>query len=186
MRKIHFYERYMIPIYKIPEVESNSLTYEECEYIKQSALPKLSDAGLSLDKFIDKTIRNADECTLDVDDPKISEIMNRCTEHPKRCEGLRVVRYKRGGLYKPHQDAHETYKNNRVHTFIFALNDDYEGGETIFPNIKKSFKLKMGDALSFDTLDSWGGITDDALHGGEPVTSGEKWIAIIWERQFDI
>ena len=176
----------MIPIYKFPTVESNSLTDEECEYIKNTALPHLEAAGVGIDKDIDFTARDARECTLEMCDPKIAEIVNRYTDHPERCESLRVVHYKKGGLYKPHQDSHEEYENNRVHTFIFALNDDYEGGETIFPNLKKSFKLKKGDVLSFDTLDSWGGITEDALHGGEPVTSGEKWIAVIWERQFKI
>lgn len=176
----------MIPIYKFPIVVPNSLTDEECEYIKRMALPHLEVAALGVDKDINSYMRDGRECTLKMCDPKIAEIVNRYTEHPERCESLRVVHYKKGGLYKPHQDGHEDYKNNRVHTFIFALNDDYEGGETIFPNLKKIFKLKKGDALSFDTLDSWGGITDDALHGGEPVTSGEKWIAIIWERQFKI
>lgn len=175
---------FMIPIYKFPTVESNSLTDEECEYIKNMALPHLEEAGVGIVKYIDFTMRDARECTLEMCDPKIAEIVNRYTDHPERCEGLRVVHYKKGGLFKVHQDSHKEHENDRVHTFIFALNDDYEGGETIFPNLKKSFKLKKGDALSFDTLDSWGGITEDALHGGEPVTSGEKWIAIIWERQF--
>ena len=97
-----------------------------------------------IDRSIDSYIRDGRECTLEMCDPKIAEIVNRYTEHPERCESLRVVHYKKGGLYKPHQDGSEDYKNNRVHTFIFALNDDYEGGETIFPNLKKIFKSSHG------------------------------------------
>ena len=71
-------------------------------------------------------------------------------------------------------------KNKRVHTFILALNDEYEGGETSFPNIKEKYKLRAGDALFFDTLDNYGLDTSDALHGGQPVKSGEKWVCNLW------
>jgi hypothetical protein len=74
-------------------------------------------------------------------------------------------------------------KNSRLYTFILALTDDYDGGETEFPNINKSFKLKAGDALFFNTLDNYGLDTSRALHGGKPVKSGEKWICNLWVRQ---
>jgi len=56
------------------------------------------------------------------------------------------------------------------------LNDEYEGGETYFPILDKTYRLRKGDVLSFDTLDSWGRVPYKAMHGGAPVTRGEKWI----------
>ena len=59
------------------------------------------------------------------------------TDRPlHNCEDLQVLRYKPGGFYKPHQDTFSDDKNKRMYTFIIALNDEYEGGETEFPNIK--------------------------------------------------
>jgi predicted 2-oxoglutarate/Fe(II)-dependent dioxygenase YbiX len=114
--------------------------------------------------------------------------MMRCLKHTDRpfqnCEKLQILRYKSGGYYKPHQDAFENDSNMRLYTFILALNDDYEGGETVFPNLGKEYKLKAGDALFFDTLDNYECMTSKALHGGKPVKSGEKWICNLWVRKY--
>jgi prolyl 4-hydroxylase len=74
--------------------------------------------------------------------------------------------------------------NKRIHTFILALNDTYDGGETHFPNLNTSYKLNAGDALFFDTLNIFGWMTSKALHGGLPVKSGEKWICNLWIREY--
>ena len=114
--------------------------------------------------------------------------MERClkyTDRPIRnCEKLQVVRYRAGGHYKPHQDAFKDDENMRLYTFILALNDDYTGGETVFPNLNKAYKLKAGDALFFDTVNNYNFITSKALHGGNPVKSGDKWICNLWVRKY--
>ena len=70
--------------------------------------------------------------------------------------------------------------NPRLYTFILALNDGYDGGETEFQNLDKSFRLKAGDMLFFETLDNYELMTSKALHGGKPVKNGEKWICNLW------
>jgi len=45
--------------------------------------------------------------------------------------------------------------NKRLYTIMIALNDDYEGGETIFPLLNKSYKLSKGDAIFFHTVDTY-------------------------------
>ena len=97
---------------------------------------------------------------------------------------MQVLRYTPGGHYAPHQDILENETNPRMYTFIFALNDDYEGGETEFPKIGKKFKLEKGDVLFFDTLDNYELDTSKALHGGRPVKSGEKWVCNLWVHKF--
>ena len=71
-----------------------------------------------------------------------------------------------------------------MYTFILALNDGYRGGETTFPNLNKSYKLNAGDVLFFDTLDNYNFITSKALHGGQPVKSGEKWVCNLWVHKY--
>jgi prolyl 4-hydroxylase len=73
-----------------------------------------------------------------------------------------------------------------VYTFILCLNDDYEGGETNFPNLNKKYKLTKGDLLHFNTLNIWNMETKFALHGGEPVSKGEKWICNVWVHKYPV
>jgi len=171
------------PKYKNPEVIRGALTDEECEYVKKRAKPLLKKSTLADDKHIDTDVRDSETAWLGPEDPRIREIFLRFMNEPDNCERVQVVRYESGGFYKPHQDAHSGHINMRKHTFIFALNDEYEGGVTSFPVLGKSYRMRKGDALSFDTLDSWGRIPKKAMHGGEPVESGEKWIANLWSRQ---
>ena len=70
----------------------------------------------------------------------------------------------------------------RLLTVLFYLNDDFEGGETIFPKINKVVKPQKGKAVIFRNVDNDGVIISQAVHGGEPVKNGEKWIANKWIR----
>jgi prolyl 4-hydroxylase len=174
---------YLVPTYQKPRVIPNFISDEEIEHIKKEANSKLSTSTIDENKTIDKTVRNSDTAWLDLEDPIINKIAERCvslTDRPlKNCEKLQVLRYRPGGFYKPHQDTFID-GNKRMYTFILALNDDYEEGETVFPNISKKYKLNKGDALFFHTLDNYELLTSKALHGGRPVKSGEKWICNLW------
>jgi prolyl 4-hydroxylase len=144
------------PKYKSPEVIRGVITDEECEYIKSMAKEKLKPSTIG-DEFVeDEEIRKSETAWLDPDDHHIQSIIAKCVDDVTLCENLQVVRYTPGGFFKPHQDADIEHSNRRKHTFIFALNDEYEGGETYFPILDKTYRLRKGDVLSFDTLDSWG------------------------------
>ncbi len=170
------------PKYKSPEVIRGVITDEECEYIKSMAKEKLKPSTIG-DEFVeDEEIRKSETAWLDPDDHRIQSIIAKCVDDVTLCENLQVVRYTPGGFFKPHQDADIEHSNRRKHTFIFALNDEYEGGETYFPILDKTYRLRKGDVLSFDTLDSWGRVPYKAMHGGAPVTRGEKWICNLWVR----
>jgi prolyl 4-hydroxylase len=179
---------YILPRYRSPKVFKNFLTDDECRYVIQKAKGDLGTSSVTNEKKVDKSIRKSETAWLDKEDPIVRDIMDRCLTHTDRpfvnCEQLQVLRYEPGGFYKPHQDAFENDKNMRMYTFILALNDGYEGGETIFPNLNKEYKLEKGDALFFDTLDNYEFMTSKALHGGKPVKSGEKWICNLWVRKY--
>jgi prolyl 4-hydroxylase len=135
-----------------------------------------------------ENIRKSETAWLSREDPVIDAVIHRCLQYIDRpvenCEQLQVLRYQPGGFYKPHQDHIKDGPNPRLYTFILALNDEYEGGETIFPNLGKEYKLRAGDALFFDTLDNYELDTSKALHGGNPVKNGEKWVCNLWVRKY--
>lgn len=97
-------------------------------------------------------------------------------------EALYVMRYTPGQQYRPHHDALAGLRNQRLCTAIGYLNDDYEGGATVFPKLSISLRADAGDVLIFDNIDAEGRPHPLMLHAGEPVTDGAKWIATRWIR----
>ena len=179
---------YLLPTYPKPVVIENFLSENERIHIKQEAKSKLQVSTVDKDRRVDEQIRKSETAWLSTEDPIVRSVVERCvsrTDRPiENCEQLQVLRYREGGHYNPHQDVFYQDKNKRLYTFIIALNDEYEGGETAFPVINENYKLNAGDALFFHTLDNYGLDTSDALHGGEPVKSGEKWVCNLWVHKF--
>jgi predicted 2-oxoglutarate/Fe(II)-dependent dioxygenase YbiX len=180
---------YLIPVYQKPMVIPNFILDEEINHIKKEAESKFFTSTIAANGTIDKTMRDSETAWLDLEDPVVNRVAERCvslTDRPlKNCEKLQVLRYGSGGFYKPHQDTFsDTEGNKRMYTIILALNDDYEGGETVFPNLRRKYKLNKGDALFFHTLDNYELMTYKALHGGLPVKSGEKWICNLWVHKY--
>ena len=176
---------YLIPTYVEPRIVRGLITEDERTHIIQKAEKKLEVSTVAKNRVVDKKVRDSETAWLDVSDPVVKCVMDKCvalTDRPiTNCEHLQVLRYKPGGHYKPHHDTFsDTKGNKRMYTIILALNDDYEGGETEFPNLKKKYKMEAGDALFFHTLDNYELLTSKALHGGRPVKSGEKWICNLW------
>lgn len=109
-------------------------------------------------------------------------------------EGLQVLRYRRGAEYKPHYDYFDPNEpgtakilqrgGQRVGSLIMYLQEPEEGGATVFPDIGLKVRPQRGSAVFFSYPRAHP--VSLTLHGGEPVSAGEKWIATKWlrEREF--
>jgi prolyl 4-hydroxylase len=113
--------------------------------------------------------------------------MAACTGVPFRnFEASSVLHYKVGQAIRNHFDFIDPQSPNyeeqirtqgqRVITFLLYLNDDYEGGETAFPELGISHKGKAGEGMYFVNALQDGSPDIRTLHAGQPPTSGEKWI----------
>lgn len=168
--------------YEEPRVIDNFITHEDCDYFVNID-GDFTWAGVNdgLDRRIRKCEMKIPKEQYDID--VVTRLCTKCDEILSggefNIEPISVVRYKIGDFYKPHYD--NSYKTaERDYTFIIALNDEYEGGETEFPNLEKEYKLKKGQALFFHNVDNDMNKTFYALHAGKPVKSGEKWICNLW------
>jgi len=106
-------------------------------------------------------------------------------------EGLQILRYRPGAEYRPHHDyfdpAHAgTPKilergGQRLATLVMYLNTPDGGGATTFPDVSLEVAPIRGNAVffSYDRAHP----STRTLHGGAPVTAGEKWVATKWLRQ---
>ena len=86
--------------------------------------------------------------------------------------------YDEKDYYDWHFDGSE--RTEHVHSYIVYLNDDFEGGDTLFLTQKKRVKPKKGSVLCF-TCDFY------SIHKGARVTKGNK--KILWtctKRIFDV
>lgn len=111
-----------------------------------------------------------------------------------------VQRYTAGGFYKEHYDWDASHtQGNRVTTFMVYLTDEYIGGETFFPRLRRprdsrwcelircypkgdarriqagvTFKPTVGSAVFWENMHANGSFNEDLLHSSLPVESGVK------------
>ena len=106
-------------------------------------------------------------------------------------EGFQVLNYKPGAEYKPHYDYFDPNEpgtptilrrgGQRVATLVMYLNEPTRGGGTTFPDIGLEVAPVRGNAVFFSYERPHAGTK--TLHGGAPVTAGEKWVATKWLRE---
>jgi prolyl 4-hydroxylase len=110
-------------------------------------------------------------------------------------EGLQVLRYKNGAQYVPHYDYFDPAQpgtprilergGQRVATIVMYLRTPERGGGTVFPDIGLEVAPIKGSAVFFSYDRPYP--DTKTLHGGTPVTLGEKYVATKWmrEREFN-
>ena len=106
-------------------------------------------------------------------------------------EGLQILRYRPGAQYKPHYDYFDPDEpgtptilkrgGQRVASIVCYLNTPAAGGATVFPDAGLEVAPIRGNAVFF-SYDRPHPATR-SLHGGAPVTAGEKWVATKWMRE---
>ncbi|MED1380192.1 2OG-Fe(II) oxygenase [Bacillus mycoides] len=173
-------------------VLANVLSDEECvELIELIELSKnnmkRSKVGSSRDVNDIRTSSGAfleeNELTSKIE-KRISSITNVPVAHG---EGLHILNYEVDQEYKAHYDYFAEHSrsaaNNRISTLVMYLNDVEEGGETFFPKLNLSVHPRKGMAVYFEYFYQDQSLNELTLHGGAPVTKGEKWIATQWVRR---
>jgi len=182
-------------------VVDNFLTPEECETLIALSKVKLERSEV-IDPVTGESViiheRSSEGCYFQREedefikklDTRISELMNWPVENG---EGIQILHYSLGGEYRPHFDyfpveqtgsaQHIAKGGQRVATLVMYLNNVESGGETIFPEVGLKVVPRQGSAVYFSYCNSLGQIDPATLHGGEPIITGDKWIATKWMRQ---
>ena len=101
-------------------------------------------------------------------------------------EPSQILHYGVGGHYIPHVDAETLYKDDsgidiwektldRDLSIVYFLNDDFAGGELVFPELKLVVKPEPGTLVCFPSDHHY-------IHGVNPVTSGHRYTIVTWMR----
>jgi prolyl 4-hydroxylase len=119
---------------------------------------------------------------------RIAELLGWPVSHG---EGLQILRYRPGAEYKPHFDYFDPKHSGtprilerggqRVGTLVIYLNTPDGGGGTVFPDAGLEVAPIRGNAVFFSYERPHP--STRTLHGGAPVTAGEKWVATKWMRE---
>lgn len=92
--------------------------------------------------------------------------------------------YGPGGHYKPHYDGVSKWKTpdgeiiwrksiDRDLSTVIFFNDNFEGGDFVFPELRLRVKPEPGLLLCFPSDNRY-------LHGVEPVSKGERYCMVTW------
>lgn len=120
---------------------------------------------------------------------RVYQLATEVLDQPKsHFEFLQCTSYSRGQEYKAHYDTLEesnseiAKRGQRASTMLIYLNDDYQGGETYFPELDVRIQPRTGRALLFHNLDDDGHRDPCSCHAGLPVWSGKKYVSNLWVR----
>jgi prolyl 4-hydroxylase len=112
---------------------------------------------------------------------------------PVAChEPPNAISYEPGQEYRQHADfiepsvaqfqAELLQLGQRVATVVTYLNDDFDGAETVFPDLDVKFRGRPGDAVFFANVLPDGSPDYLTSHAALPPARGRKWVLSQWIR----
>lgn len=181
-------------------VFDNFLTPDECLHIIELAEPRMDDALVSrLGTNTASTRRTGQVAWVKHDeDDVVRGVIGRVSElvavPANHAENLQVIHYGETEEYQSHFDAWdiETDKGkektarggNRAVTALLYLNEVDGGGGTGFPKLDLEVEAQPGRMVIFHNLyEGYSTRHRKSLHGGLPVSAGEKWACNLWFRE---
>jgi len=101
-------------------------------------------------------------------------------------EPSQILHYGVGGHYIPHVDSETPFRDDtglemwektldRDLSLVYFLNDDFAGGELVFPELDLAVKPKAGTLVCFPSDHNY-------VHGVKPVTAGHRYTIVTWMR----
>ena len=183
-----------------PNVINSQGLQELVEYIKSSPAEDLSvfdpdktNATGQTSWIVDKQTRDTQIVPMGNLYPKIEDLFRNSVReiiNPfYQCEVdsseiPQVLSYGIGGHYKPHIDGESIWmtprgekiwkkSTDRDLSIVFYLNDEFAGGDFIFPELKIRVRPEPGMMVCFPSNHNY-------MHGVEPVTKGKRYSIVSW------
>ena len=141
----------------------------------------------------DKNVRDTQVVDMGPLFPKIEELLKQTVKNVinpffgiqiNESEVPQLLSYGVGGHYQPHIDAESRWQapngdvvwkksTDRDLSLVFYLNNEYEGGDFVFPGLGIRVRPEPGMLIAFPS-------THEYLHGVEPVTKGHRYAMVCW------
>ena len=142
---------------------------------------------------VDKKIRNTQIISPGSLYPKIEDLLKHTVKEiinpfydieVNSSEIPQILSYSIGGHYLPNIDGESIWvtpnqekiwkkSTDRDLSIVFYLNDEFEGGDFIFPELKIRIRPEPGMMICFPSNHHY-------MHGVEPVTKGKRYSIVTW------
>jgi hypothetical protein len=138
--------------------------------------PKRTSWQISVDGGRDPRFTVMEKAIFDVVAFGLKEYVGRNNHyHITSDEGYVLLRYDEGHFYGEHADSYTNQNVVRALSVLLYLNDDYEGGEIVFPRQGVTIKPEPGSMVIFPS-------TGTHPHEALKVTKGTKYAIVTWTR----
>jgi predicted 2-oxoglutarate/Fe(II)-dependent dioxygenase YbiX len=155
--------------------------------------PNKTNATGKTSWIVDKQTRDTQIVPMGNLYPKIEDLFRNTVKHiinpfyqveVNSSEIPQVLSYGVGGHYKPHIDGESIWvtprgekiwkkSTDRDLSIVFFLNDDFDGGDFVFPDLKIRVRPEPGMMVCFPSNHNY-------MHGVEPVTKGKRYSIVTW------
>lgn len=155
--------------------------------------PQKSNETGGKEWIVDKTMRDTQHVEMGPIQPKIIDLFKNTVKEVinpfygieiSQSEMPQILSYGLGGHYKPHIDSESLWQTpdgeliwkksiDRDLSIVMYLNDDYEGGDFVFPDLKIRVRPEPGMMICFPSNHHY-------KHGVEPVTKGQRYSIVCW------
>ena len=142
---------------------------------------------------VDKKVRDTQIVSMEGIYPQIEQLFKNTVKHiinpfyqieVDSSEIPQILSYSTGGHYKPHIDGESIWvspkgekiwkkSTDRDLSIVFFLNNDFEGGDFVFPDLKVRVRPEPGMMVCFPSNHQY-------MHGVEPVTKGKRYSIVTW------
>lgn len=155
--------------------------------------PEKSNNTGTTEWIVDKKMRDTQFIDYEPIQPKIIDLFRNAVKEVinpfygievHQSEMPQMLSYGIGGHYKPHVDAESLWKTpegeliwkksiDRDLSIVMFLNDDFEGGDFVFPELRVRVRPEPGMMVCFPSNHHY-------RHGVEPVTKGIRYSIVCW------
>jgi prolyl 4-hydroxylase len=126
-------------------------------------------------------IEYGDDEYFDLLTKRVADFFN--IENIQQIEPMPLIRYDVGDYFNWHTDLTSGFASQRTATMIMYLNDDFEGGCTVFAKNNLRIKPRRGSCVVYKY-----NTQEPMIHQGESVIAGSKYIltAFVRDREFTL
>ena len=155
--------------------------------------PEKSNNNGTTEWIVDKKMRDTQFVDYEPIQPKVIDLFrNTVKEIINPFYGIEIseseipqmLSYGIGGHYRPHIDGESLWQTpdgeliwkksiDRDLSIVMFLNDDFEGGDFVFPELKVRIRPEPGMMVCFPSNHHY-------RHGVEPVTKGNRYSIVCW------
>lgn len=109
-------------------------------------------------------------------DSAVTAYKNRYGLHPLTSKQWQITRYERDNMFQNHYDDSPLFP--RTISLSFFLNDDFTGGELVFPEFDLTIKPVAGQVVIFPSNHPY-------LHRVNPIETGIRYAAVRWYTHYE-